>query len=83
MHTHRFQARRFLDTPVPKVLAWSSKGQDTSVGAEYIIMEKAPGVDLERWWPSMQIKERYAVVKAIATYQKAWTSVSFKKFGSL
>jgi hypothetical protein len=46
-------------------------------------MEKAPGVELEHMWPSMQIKDRFAVVKAIAAYQKAWTSVSFKKFGSL
>lgn len=46
-------------------------------------MEKAPGVELERVWPSMQIKDRLAVVKAIAGFQKTWTSISFRKFGSL
>lgn len=46
-------------------------------------MEKAPGIELERVWPKMGIKYRLAVVKTTAGYQKAWTSVSFKKFGGL
>ncbi|KAJ5599901.1 hypothetical protein N7450_000968 [Penicillium hetheringtonii] len=40
-------ARTVLGTPVPKVLAWSSKASENTVAAEYIIMEKAPGVQLE------------------------------------
>jgi len=72
-----------LVTPVPEVLAWSSNADDNAVGAEYIIMEKAPGVELERVRPTMQIKDRLAVVKAISVYKKAWTSVSFKSFGGL
>jgi hypothetical protein len=31
----------------------------------------------------MNIKDRFAVVKAVAGYQKSWTSVSFAKYGSL
>ena len=77
------QVRNVLETPVPKVLAWSSKAQDNPVGVECIIMEKAPGIELERVWPSMNIKDRLAVVKVTATYQSAWASISFKKFGSL
>lgn len=46
-------------------------------------MEKASGVELEHFWPSMDIKDRFAVVKAIAGYQKSWTSISFKRFGGL
>jgi hypothetical protein len=46
-------------------------------------MEKAPGIELERVWPIMKIKDRLAVVKAVSAFQKAWTSVSFKRFGSL
>ncbi|TVY87186.1 Altered inheritance of mitochondria protein, mitochondrial [Lachnellula willkommii] len=76
-------ARNILGTPVPKVFAWSSKAQENSVGAEYIIMEKVPGIELESVWPSMKIGDRLAVVKAIAGFQKSWTSVSFKKFGGL
>lgn len=71
-----------LRTPIPKVLAWSSKAEGSHVGAEYIIMEKVAGIELERVWPNMSIKDKFAIVKAIAGFQKAWTSVSFKKFGS-
>lgn len=46
-------------------------------------MEKVPGIELERVWPSMNIKDKFALVKSIAGFQKAWTSCSFKKFGSL
>ncbi|KAL1613217.1 hypothetical protein SLS60_001449 [Paraconiothyrium brasiliense] len=75
--------RNVLGTPVPKVLAWNSKAQDNPVGAEYIIMEKAQGIELEKIWPSMNIKNRLALVENIAGFQKAWTSISFKRFGSL
>lgn len=53
------------------------------MGAEYIIMEKVPGIELECVWPKMSIEDRFAVVKAIAGFQKSWTSISFKKYGSL
>jgi hypothetical protein len=72
-----------LGTPVPRVLAWSSKAQENPVGAEYIIMEKVPGIELEQVWPSMDVKDRLTLLKNIAGFQEAWTSVSFKKFGGL
>jgi hypothetical protein len=46
-------------------------------------MEQVPGIELEQVWPQMNIKDRLAVVKAVAGYQKSWTSVSFAKYGSL
>src|SRR4051812_1698284 len=48
--TNVLQARNVLGTPVPKVLAWSSKAEENPVGAEYIIMEKVLGIELERVW---------------------------------
>lgn len=72
-----------LGTPVPEVLAWSSKANKNPVGAEYIIMEKAPGVQLDEFWSNMDIKARFEVVKAIAGYQNAWMSTSFAQYGSL
>jgi hypothetical protein len=77
------QARNILGNPVPKVLAWCSQAQETPVGAEYVIMEQVPGIELEHVWPKMNIKDRLAVVKAVGGYQKSWTSVSFMKYGSL
>jgi len=81
--TNHLQARNILKTPVPRVFAWSSKAQENPVGAEYIIMEKLPGIELELVWPTMKMEDRLAVVQTIATYQKSWTSISFKKYGSL
>lgn len=72
-----------LCTPVPKVLAWSSRTAENSVGAEYIIMEKVAGVQLNKVWPGMSIKERFELVKTISGYQKAWMSTSFGQYGSL
>ncbi|KAJ8067351.1 hypothetical protein OCU04_004704 [Sclerotinia nivalis] len=69
-------ARNVLGTPIPRA-------QENPVGAECIIMEKVPGIELERVWPSMGIKDRFTLVKAIAGFQKVWASVSFKKFGGL
>jgi hypothetical protein len=81
--TDTSQVRNVLGTPVPRVFAWSSMAQENPVGAEYIIMEKVPGIELERVWSSMKIADRFSLVKAIAGFQKVWTSVSFKKFGGL
>ncbi|KAH8676899.1 kinase-like domain-containing protein [Tricladium varicosporioides] len=75
--------RNVLQTPVPEVFAWSSRAQENPVGAEYIIMEKIPGIELERLWPTMKTEDRLAIVQEIANYQKKWTSVSFKKYGGL
>jgi hypothetical protein len=77
------QAREVLRTPLPEVYAWSSRAHETPVGAEFILMEKMNGVELETVWPRMKIQDRLEVVKTIAGYQKSWASVSFEQFGSL
>jgi hypothetical protein len=81
--TNSYWARNILDIPVPKVLAWCSRARENPVGAEFIIMEEVPGVELEQVWPDMSIQDRFTVVKSIAGFQKAWTSVAFTKYGSL
>lgn len=53
------------------------------MGAEFILMEKMTGVELEQFLPGMKIEDRLEVVKAVASYQKSWASVSFEQFGSL
>ncbi|KAE9369713.1 hypothetical protein N431DRAFT_493487 [Stipitochalara longipes BDJ] len=50
---------------------------------DFIIMEKLPGIELELAWPTMTTEDRLAVVQTIASYQKSWTSISFKKYGGL
>lgn len=46
-------------------------------------MEKLSGVRLGINWAGVKVEDRFTVVKAIARYQKAWMSISFKQFGSL
>ncbi|PSK40209.1 hypothetical protein B9Z65_8149 [Elsinoe australis] len=75
--------RRKLKTPLPKVYTWCSRLEDNPIGAEYIIMEKASGVQLESIWPKLGSKDRFAVVKTLGNYQKAWTSIRFHGFGSI
>ncbi|KAJ5474000.1 hypothetical protein N7475_003566 [Penicillium sp. IBT 31633x] len=75
--------RNVLGTPVPRVLAWSSKASENPVGAEYIIMEKVAGVQLSHVWHNMGIEDRFEIVKAISGYQRSWSSTSFTKYGSL
>jgi hypothetical protein len=41
-------------------------------------MEKIPGIELERVWPTMKTEDRLAVVQAIADYQKNWTLFPLK-----
>ncbi|KAK5937241.1 hypothetical protein PMZ80_010541 [Knufia obscura] len=75
--------RNILGTPIPRVLAWHSRAQQNPVGAEYIIMEKAPGTELERVWRDMGVEDRWALIQSLARFEETWTSVSFTKFGSL
>jgi hypothetical protein len=45
--------------------------QENPVRAEYIVMEKVPGNELERVQPNMKLADRLTLVKAIAGFQKA------------
>ena len=76
------QLQTILGTPVPKVYAWSSRARENAVGAEYILMEKVPGIPRDKVWAGMEIGDRLTIVKAIARYQQTWMSVSFHQFGS-
>ena len=40
-------------------------------------------VPLNKVWSKMGLEKRWVLVKALSCYQKAWTSVSFDRFGSL
>ncbi|KAL1798887.1 hypothetical protein ACET3X_002924 [Alternaria dauci] len=76
-------ARRVLDTPAPRVYAWNSNAQSHSVGAEYIIMEKAQGVPLSQVWDAMELPQKLQVLLALIQIQKRWLSTSFSHYGGL
>ncbi|KAL8872159.1 MAG: hypothetical protein Q9174_002159 [Haloplaca sp. 1 TL-2023] len=75
--------RNVLDLPVPKVIAWSADASQNAVGAEYIIMEKAPGVELSNLWEKLAFKQKRALIEDIVRMEKSFTSSAFPAFGSL
>lgn len=73
--------RTVCKIPVPQVYTWNSRRN--AVGAEYILMEKVPGVTLDTVWAKMHISDQFEVIKRIARYQETWMSTSFNQYGSV
>jgi hypothetical protein len=48
--------------PVPEIFAWSSDASNP-VGAEYIIMEKARGVQLFKVWDTISDSSKLSLIK--------------------
>ncbi|EPQ51183.1 hypothetical protein GLOTRDRAFT_141032 [Gloeophyllum trabeum ATCC 11539] len=54
--------RSHLGVPVPAVLSWSSHSEQTPVKAEYIIMEKAPGIEVSTVWDKLSRRQQRELV---------------------
>ncbi|KAI9740018.1 MAG: hypothetical protein M1818_004769 [Claussenomyces sp. TS43310] len=72
-----------LHIPVPKVLAYSTRASTNGVGAEYIVMEKCPGIELGRVWDEIPGKQRLDIVRQLATFQARLSQAHFPCYGSL
>ena len=46
-------------------------------------MERVAGIPLGAVWHGMGFKDRVAILKTIAEYQKSWMSTGFTQFGSI
>ena len=68
--------------PVPRVYAWSSESNN-AVGAEYIIMGKAPGKPLEDRWFTLTPKERVRLVTSFVAVERKLFFFPFDSYGSL
>ncbi|CAK3795388.1 Hypothetical predicted protein [Lecanosticta acicola] len=68
--------------PVPKVLAWSSDPTNT-VGAEYIIMEKAPGMQLVKVFGNMRDYDHVLLIKNLCALESELAAIKFPANGSL
>ena len=73
---------RLHGIPIPKVFDWSSS-TDNPVQSEYIIMEKAQGMELEHTWYTMTAKERMAVVEKIVDIERMLFAIRFPASGSI
>jgi hypothetical protein len=68
--------------PVPKVLAWNSDPSNP-VGVEYIIMEKAPGVQLFKAWDDMSDADQFHFVLKLTELEGQIAKIRFPANGSL
>ncbi|KAF9224918.1 hypothetical protein BS17DRAFT_795237 [Gyrodon lividus] len=75
--------RNNLGVPVPKVLAWSSKASTNEIGAEFILMETAPGVQLSSVWRTMDSRQKKNVVNSLVAIEQNFLNAKFVQFGSL
>lgn len=73
------QARNVLQIPVPRVYSWNAQ-PDNPVGAEYIVMEEAPGTMLDSIWVELPLEERINIMKDLISIEKKLLSVSFSKY---
>lgn len=68
--------------PVPDVYSWSSDSLNP-VGAEYIVMEKAGGVQLFKQWSEMTQLSKLELIKTLTKLENQLASVQFPAYGSL
>jgi hypothetical protein len=69
-------------TPVPEVLAWSADASNP-VGAEYMILEKVPGIQLSQVWNELNVVEHLNLIKSISGFCRELCKVDFPAYGSL
>ncbi|EXJ68100.1 uncharacterized protein A1O5_08715 [Cladophialophora psammophila CBS 110553] len=72
--------REYTDIPVPSIYSWSA-GASNPVGAEYIIMEKAPGVQLFRVWDQIEERSKLAIIEQLAKWESQLMSIEFPTYG--
>lgn len=68
--------------PVPKLLAWNADATNP-VGAEYIIMEKAPGVQLYTVWDDLSATDRIKLIKSLTQLEHQLATIQFPAYGNL
>lgn len=73
---------RNLGVPVPKVLSWSSNA-DNPVGAEYIIMEKAQGIQLQEVWDVMCPVQKCKFLAGLVDIEAKLSSTNIQAYGAL
>ncbi|KAJ5215294.1 uncharacterized protein N7498_001701 [Penicillium cinerascens] len=74
--------RTHTTIPVPKVLAWSADSTNP-VGAEYIVMERVPGVQIFKKWNEMGESNRISIIKRLTQWERELAEIRFPAFGSL
>ncbi|KKY18382.1 putative phosphotransferase enzyme family protein [Phaeomoniella chlamydospora] len=75
--------REELKIPAPKVLAYCSRTEESKLGAEYLVMEKASGIELSRVWDTLKPRKKIGIVKQLASFTSRLGNTRFPRLGSL
>lgn len=71
-----------LEIPIPRILAWSADSNN-SVGAEYIIEEKAMGERLGGLWYQWPMDSKLGIISEIVLIEQRLASFAFKISGCI
>ncbi|KZT25834.1 phosphotransferase family protein [Neolentinus lepideus HHB14362 ss-1] len=74
---------RSLGIPTPAILDWSSQAEQNPAEAEYIIMEKAAGVELSKVWPNLSETQKNQVILKWVVLEKSLMIPLSGGYGSL
>lgn len=75
--------RNTIGIPVPKILTHTSQTENNAVGAEDIIMEKCPGVELDKVWDDLSGKQICLIAHELAEYTMKLYKTPFSSYESL
>ncbi|KAF1912816.1 kinase-like domain-containing protein [Ampelomyces quisqualis] len=76
-------ARDRLHIPIPKIFTYNTNAKSSDVGAEYIVMEECPGIELSRLWDDLAAKQKIDIVRQLATFSTRLSKARFAYYGSL
>ncbi|KAH9212626.1 kinase-like domain-containing protein [Leptodontidium sp. 2 PMI_412] len=77
--------RDVLDIPTPRIIAWSAQ-KTNSVGAEYILEERARGQPLwSLWqdWDKLPIIARFGIIRQVVEIERKLADTTFKHCGCI
>ncbi|GAB1208000.1 hypothetical protein APSETT445_006737 [Aspergillus pseudonomiae] len=78
-----FKARESLHLPAPKVITYCSRVVESKLGSEYIVMEKAQGIELSRMWESLKPRDKLSITEQIGSITSTLSRAGFPSHGSL
>ncbi|KAK5093858.1 hypothetical protein LTS08_008817 [Lithohypha guttulata] len=78
----KLSVRSHTSLPVPNVLAWNSDSSNP-VGAEYLVLGKVAGRQLNEVWDEMTGRQRFRLVTCLAQFDAELSKIRFPAYGSL
>ncbi|KAF5319561.1 hypothetical protein D9619_008841 [Psilocybe cf. subviscida] len=68
--TTTFLRNRLGLTQVPRVITWSSRASSTPVGAEFIVMDVADGIELAGVWDTLIMHQKFILVREWVKFEE-------------